>query len=82
MATFWFETCVEGYFWWKLPVGRQFKRLQEYSPLPSNHDQLHHHQLQWWREEQITNTVAKNKLWKERRMRLCLVCFSFWETTT
>ena len=49
---------------------------------PSNHDQLHHHQLQWWREEQNTNTVAKNKLWKERRMRLCLVYFSFWETTT
>ena len=33
MATFWFETCVEGYFWWKLPVGRQFKSLEEYSPL-------------------------------------------------
>jgi hypothetical protein len=33
MATFWFETCVEGYFWWKLPVGRQFKSLKEYSPL-------------------------------------------------
>jgi hypothetical protein len=33
MATFWFETCVEGYFWLKLPVGRQFKSLEEYSPL-------------------------------------------------
>ena len=35
MATFWFETCVEGYFWWKLLVGRQFKSLEEYSPLPA-----------------------------------------------
>jgi hypothetical protein len=33
MATFWFETCVEGNFCWKLPVGRQFKSLEEYSPL-------------------------------------------------
>ena len=33
MATFWLEKSVEGYFWWKLPVGRQFKSLEEYSPL-------------------------------------------------
>jgi hypothetical protein len=33
MATVWFETCVEGYFGWKLPVGRQLKSLEEYSPL-------------------------------------------------
>ena len=33
MATFWLETSVEGYFWWKPPVGRQLKSLEEYSPL-------------------------------------------------
>ena len=35
MATFWFDTCAEGYFWLKLTVGRQFKSLEEYSPLLS-----------------------------------------------
>jgi hypothetical protein len=35
MASFWLEKSAEGYFWWKLPVGRrQFKSLEEYSPLP------------------------------------------------
>ena len=33
MATFWLAKSVEGYFWWKLPIGKQFKSLEEYSPL-------------------------------------------------
>ena len=37
MATFWLETSVEGYFWWKPPVGRQLKSLEEYSPLWCHH---------------------------------------------
>ena len=54
MATFWFETCVEGYFWWKLPVGRQFKSLEEYSPL----ERMGHSRL------------AGARIGEERRVRL------------
>jgi hypothetical protein len=31
---------VEGYFWWKLPVGKQSKSLEEYSPLQAEGDHV------------------------------------------
>ena len=33
MATFWLAKYVEEYYRFKLPCGKQFKSLEEYSPL-------------------------------------------------
>ena len=33
MATFWLAKYVEEYYRLKLPCGKQFKSLEEYSPL-------------------------------------------------
>ena len=60
MATFWLERSVEGYFWWKLLIGKQFKILEEYSPLPQCCEKWKTTSI-FWQIEDALNILANKR---------------------